>query len=274
MPSDRATRAFPVIIAAPRSNPVPQWSAGALVLLWLLVVVPMAGLSLGLAPVLIGLYPDQDPGLIFWAMIILGMAWQFIVSVAVLVGEGRCHSWADLRRSLWLTPPVEPMTGRTSWRALWVVVVLGVIFVLSGKVVLGRVDAAFAPLLPGWMTPDYGDITSLAVPQNTGNWTLVWMALISSLFNYGLGEALFFHGILLPRMETAFGRWAWLANAVAFGGYHLHRAPALPSLIIGCMAYSLPSQYLRSIWPALIIHGVEGAVLVAAVLFVVLGGLA
>ena len=40
------------------TNPVPKWSAGGLVVLWLLVVLPMAGLSLGLAPILIARHDD------------------------------------------------------------------------------------------------------------------------------------------------------------------------------------------------------------------------
>jgi membrane protease YdiL (CAAX protease family) len=272
MSSEKAELVFPALAAVEPSD-VPRWSAAGLVGLWALVVVPMAGLSLGLAPVLIARYPEQDPGMIFWATVIVGMAWQFVVSVGVLVAEGQVRSWDDLCRSIWLTPPKEPITGRTSWRALWAVAVVGVVFVLSSQVALNPVDAAFVPVLPAWMTPQYGDITRLAVPGNTGNWAILWMALVSSLFNYGLGEALFFHGILLPRMEHAFGRWAWLANAVAFGCYHLHLAATLPTQVVACMAYSLPSQYLRSIWPALLIHGVEGAFIIAVVLFVVLGGL-
>ncbi|MFM7336257.1 MAG: type II CAAX prenyl endopeptidase Rce1 family protein [Tabrizicola sp.] len=272
MTSEKAALVFPPLAQVNRPE-VPRWSAPGLIGLWALAVVPMAVLSLGVAPVLIERYPAQDPGLLFWGTIIAGMVWLFIVSVAVLIWEGQVHSWDDLCRSIWLTTPREPVTGRASWRALWVVALVGMIFVLSSEVALDWVDDALASVLPAWMTPEYGDIARLAVPENAGNWTILWMALLSGLFNYVLGEALFFHGILLPRMETAFGRWAWLANAVAFGCYHLHKAATLPTQIVTCMAYSLPSQYLRSIWPALVIHGVEGAFVIAAVLFVVLGGL-
>jgi membrane protease YdiL (CAAX protease family) len=95
---------------------------------------------------------------------------------------------------------------------------------------------------------------------------------VSSLFNYVFGEAFFFHGILLPRMEGVFGRWAWVANAVFFGAYHIHKAAVFPTVIISCLVYSLPSQWTRSVWPALLIHGLEGVVLIAAVLIVILGG--
>jgi hypothetical protein len=252
---------------------VPQWSAGGLVLLWLLAVVPMAGLSLVLAPILIAQHPEMNPGLIFWATIIAGMAWQFPLSIGVLLFEGQRWTWPDIRRSLWLVPPTLPLTGRASWSALWFVLPLGAVFVLASDLGLGWLDRGLAAQLPGWLTPAYGTITDLATPENTGNWAILWLALVSCLFNYVLGEALFVHGILLPRMEGAFGRWAWAANAVAFGGYHVHKAAVWPSVIVSCIAYSLPSQYLRSVWPALLIHGIEGVVLIGAVLFVVLGGM-
>lgn len=252
---------------------VPKWSAGGLVLLWLLVVLPMAGLSLGLAPILIAQHPEVNPGLIFWATIIAGMAWQFVVSVGVLVSEGQRWTWPELKQSLWLVAPTQPLTGQVAWSVLWLVIPMGVAFVFATDVAFGWLDRSLAAYLPAWLTPAYGTITDLATPENTGNWAILWLALVSCLFNYVLGEALFFHGILLPRMEGVFGRWAWAANAIAFGGYHVHKAAVWPTVIISCVAYSLPSQSLRSIWPALLIHGIEGLVLIGAVLFVVLGGM-
>lgn len=252
---------------------MPKWSGGGLVLLWLLVVIPMAGLSLVLAPILIAQHPAMNPGLIFWATIIMGMAWQLVVSVGVLVSEGQRWTWPAVKQSLWLMPPTQPLTGRVSWQALWLVVPVGAVFVLATEVGLGWLDDGLAARLPGWLTPAHGTITDLATPENTGNWAILWLALLSCVFNYVLGEALFFHGILLPRMQGAFGRWAWAANAIAFGFYHVHKAAVWPTMIISCVAYSLPSHYLRSIWPAVLIHGIEGVILIGAVLFVVLGGM-
>ena len=167
----------------------------------------------------------------------------------------------------------NPVTGRRAWSVLWVAIPLAMAFTVSSEAALSGVTEALDGLLPAWMVPDHGDIRLLATPENTGNWALVWLVLLSSLFNYALGEAFFFHGILLPRMAGTFGRWGWIVNAVAFGGYHVHKAAMIPVLMISCLAFSLPSQQTRSIWPALIIHGLEGVILIAAVLFVVLGGL-
>ena len=272
MPSERIVARFPGPHLS-QAGPVPQWSAPGLIVLWLLAVVPMGVLSLVLAPILIEQHPELNPGLIYWATIIAGMAWQFPLSIGVLLFEGQRWTWADIRRSLWLVPPSDPVTGRANWSALWLVIPMGVVFVFSTDVAFGWLDGRLASLLPAWLTPEYGEITDLATPENTGNWAILWLALVSCLFNYVLGEALFFHGILLPRMEGVFGSWAWVANAIFFGGYHVHKAAVWPTVIISNLAYSLPSQYMRSIWPAVLIHGIEGLVLIGAVLFVVLGGM-
>jgi uncharacterized protein len=256
------------------SGEVQQMRLSTILGLWLLVTVPMALLSLGLAPVLIEQNPHLNPALLFWTTIIVGMAWQTVVSLGVLMAEGQRWNKRALKRRLWLRAPRDPVTGQSLANRLCLIVLVGIVFVFAADPAFGWLDRAVAQLLPDWMTPPYGDITLLATAQNTGNWGLLCIALVSSLFNYVLGEAFFFHGILLPRMEGVFGRWAWLANAVLFGGYHVHKAAMFPTMIISCMAYSLPAQFTRSLWPALLIHGLEGVVLIGAVLFVVLGGAA
>ena len=94
--------------------------------------------------------------------------------------------------------------------------------------------------------------------------------MVSSLFNYGLGEALLFHGVLLPRMEQAWGRGAWIGNGLLFAAYHVHKFWLIPGLVISCLCYSLPAQAFRSNWLAILIHGLEGVALLVAVAVVVL----
>lgn len=97
------------------------------------------------------------------------------------------------------------------------------------------------------------------------------MALVSALFNYALGEELLFRGVLLPRMHGAFGRWDWLANAVLFGGYHLIRPLTVPGIILSTMLWTLPSRRYRSVWFALIPHGIEGLFTMVLIVALVAG---
>jgi membrane protease YdiL (CAAX protease family) len=116
-------------------------------------------------------------------------------------------------------------------------------------------------------------IEDLATPEYVGAWWLMGIALISSVFNYFLGEELLFRGILLPKMKGVFGKWDWAANAVLFAIYHLHYPTKMLGFIVGGMAWTLPARYFRSIWFPIILHGIEGIFLLVMV-FAVVSGLA
>ena len=100
-------------------------------------------------------------------------------------------------------------------------------------------------------------IQNLATPEFRGAWYLIGIMMVSSLFNYLLGEELFFRGILLPKMEGVFGKWAWAANGVLFAAYHVHKIEDVPIFIFGSIFFSYLNQKYRSFYPGLIIHGVE-----------------
>lgn len=94
---------------------------------------------------------------------------------------------------------------------------------------------------------------------------------VSLLFNYFLGEELLFRGILLPRMQWAFGKYDWVANAVLFGLYHLHRPWGISTNTVGALAITWPARCFRSNWMAIVVHGVEGLMRLVAILAIILG---
>jgi membrane protease YdiL (CAAX protease family) len=242
----------------------------AILLIWLAATAPMAVLAWGVAPRLIK--PDDPlPGLVFWTLVVVGMAWQFGLSLIVLRLEGVPFRPRALARRLWLTLPVWRPSGRPAVLAFLLIPV----FVAVGSIGDDLVSAWFAATPLGEalakVTPPFAVIEALATPEARGRWDILALALVSSLFNYVLGEALLFHGVLLPRMEQAWGRWAWLGNGLLFAAYHVHKFWNLPGLVVSCLAYALPAQAFRSNWLAILIHGLEGLVLIVAVLAVILG---
>ena len=114
-------------------------------------------------------------------------------------------------------------------------------------------------------------LASVWLMFGTIQWWLLGILLTSWLFNYFLGEELLFRGVLLPKMQGTFGRWDWVANAVLFGLYHLHMPWSLPSNILVNLAYTWPARRFRSNWMAVIVHGVEGLIVLPIVLMVILG---
>ena len=241
-----------------------------ILLIWLVGTFPMLALAWGIAPYLMA--PDDPlPGLIFWGMIIIGMAWLFILSLVVLKTEGVPWTWSALKDRLWLTSPVWRATGRRLRIAFFLVPIFLILGFVGDEVVSTWFQGTGLGRHLSSIVPDFAQIENLAVPQAVGRWDIVGLALVSCVFNYILGEALFFHGVLLPKMERAWGKWAWLGNGVLFTLYHVHKFWMLPGLLLSCLAYSLPAQVFKSNWLAILIHGLEGVILMVVIVAVVMG---
>jgi hypothetical protein len=215
-------------------------------------------------------HSSLHPGIIYWLLMIAGMAWQFVVAVAILYGELGTLRWSAVRQRIWLQAPRDPHTDQPNRRLYWWVVPA----ILFNAVIVfgvgGYLDAPMGWLFPALQATAY-DINELASPEFQGQWWLLGVAVVSCVFNYILGEALLWHGVLLPKMQGVFGKGDWVANAVLFGLYHLHKPSQLPSIIVTNMAYSWPARRFRSVWMAVIVHGVEGIPVLVMPLLVILG---
>jgi membrane protease YdiL (CAAX protease family) len=126
-------------------------------------------------------------------------------------------------------------------------------------------------LFPGLKEPAYQDVQQLASPEFIGQWWIMGVALVSFIFNYFLGEEFLWRGILLPKMQGVFGKYDWVANAVIFGLYHVHKPWSLPSIILTNLTYSWPAARFRSNWMAIIVHGLEGLPMLILPLLIILG---
>jgi membrane protease YdiL (CAAX protease family) len=166
-----------------------------------------------------------------------------------------------------LNLPRDPRTGKPRRVLLWWAVPAIAANVLGGLVAT-RLDTAWTDWLPALREPSHVRIQALADPQFQGQWWILGLAVTSVVFNYLLGEELFFRGVLLPRMAGVFGRWDWVANTVLFGLYHVHKIWFWPSMIASSFGTAWAAKRYRSMWMGVIVHGVEGffIVLVLAVL--------
>ena len=224
-----------------------------------------------IAPVLIprvNLYP----GFTFWFLTILGMAWQFVVSMWIVYREEGDVRWATIRRRFWYNTPRDPKTGEPNAKLLWWSVPLILLsFGLGDMVLRGPLTAAILRVLPALTPPSFTDTSGLASPEYVGQWWVLGVVLISNAFNYFLGEEFLFRGVLLPKMEGVFGKWDWVMNAVLFAAYHLHLPFAILPNILICAPYSWGSKHFRSNWFGVIIHGVGGVYMFVLVFLVVSG---
>ena len=250
-----------------------QYSLTKILTIWAVVTVPMPILAFVVAPAM------AEEGTMrfaftFWFLMIVGMIWQFIVSMIVLAREGSLRSWAVFKERVWLNAPRDPKTGQSKWRLLWWLIPAFLVYAAIELTPLGSFLGGLI-LIPLPFIADLPQMTLelIAVPEFVGAWWIMGVAIIASIFNYALGEELLFRGVLLPRMRGVFGKWDWVANAVLFGLYHMHVPTRIIYIIVGGLAWTLPSRYFRSNWFALILHGVEGVFLLVMV-FAVVSGLA
>lgn len=248
-----------------------QYSVKKILGLWALVALPMVLFRFVLLPILVPVI-DIHPGILYWLMMIVGMIWQFLLSVIVLKRELGKLSWTKLKARLWLNHPIHPRTHRVYKLAYsFTIPIIIYAFFFESSGLFSFIEEGINRTFPALAPEDYTLIENLAVPEFVGAWYLLGIALTSCLFNYLLGEELFFRGVLLPRMRGAFGRWDWAMNGVLFASYHLHKISEIPLFIVGSLFYGFLNAKYRSFWPAIIIHGVEAIPLLIGVTAVILG---
>jgi hypothetical protein len=247
-----------------------QYTLPQILGIWALVALPMALLGRVVAPAVIPHSP-LHPGITYWLLMIAGMGWQFVVSLVIMYRELGTLRWSVIRKRTWLQTPREPGTGRPNPRLFWWLLPVLFFSALVNIGLAGYLDTPMVSLFPALQPPQFTDTSQLASPEFQGQWWILGVLLVSHLFNYFLGEEFLFRGVLLPRMHGVFGKYDWVANAVLFGLYHMHKPWMLPSLIVGSLAITWPATRFRCNWMALVVHGVEGLPALVLVPAVILG---
>ena len=249
---------------------IDQYTLWQILVIWALVALPMALLAWVVAPIIIPYSPLQ-PGITYWLMMIGGMVWEFVISLVLIYHELGTLRWSVIRQRTWLQTPRDPHTNQPKPRLFWWVLPAILFAGLVGFWLAGYLEAAFAWLFPAVKPALYMDTSQLGSPQMQGQWWLLGIVLVSSIFNYFLGEEFLFRGILLPKMQGVFGKYDWVANSVLFGLYHLHKPWTIPSNILNDLGASLTARRFHSNWMAIAVHGAEGFITLAMILTVLLG---
>jgi membrane protease YdiL (CAAX protease family) len=242
---------------------LPQYSLRRILGTWAAAALPMGVLAWVVAPWL----AHSFEGPTAWTRAIIlsltaGLAWQFVLVLALVRQEQGSLRWAVLKDALWLHAPRSPRTGRRGGRLWWLLVPL--ILLVAAEETL--------PGLPAPAGRDLGAFLNSTAGQDflSGNWG--WFAVIVTMFvlNTVLGEELLFRGLLLPRMQGVFGRWDWVANGVLFTAYHLHVPWAMPRVLLDMFALAGPSRRYRSALLGIAVHSAQSVVFGVLVLVLVL----
>jgi uncharacterized protein len=241
-----------------------QYSLAKILGIWAAAALPMGALAWVVAPLVAG---GLDGPLALTRSVLMlltiGLIWQFVLVVVLVYRERGSLRWSVLKDALWLQSPRSPTTGRVGGR-LWLVLIPCVLL-------LGAEE-----FIPSFLPVTGHDFTAFVQSDAgqafmSGNW--VWYALIVVfvVFNTVLGEELLFRGVLLPRMQGAFGRFDWVANGVLFALYHLHVPWVIPqTLLVDTFVEAYPSRRYRSALIGIIVHSSQSVFVLALVLFLVL----
>jgi uncharacterized protein len=258
LPTPERTVATPM----DRSQP-PQYSLGRIAGVWVAAALPMALLAWVVAPWLAGRL--DGPGPLPKALLLCltaGLVWQFALVVILVACEQRSLRWSRVRRALWLQAPRSPRTGGRRGR-LWLILI-PLVLIFGAEELVPQIHHAADRDLPLFLDSDTGRALL------SGSWD--WFAVIAAcaVFNTVLGEELLFRGLLLPRMNGAFGRRDWLANGVLFALYHLHMPWVIPATLLDAFIIAYPSKRYRSALIGIAVHSAQSVVLLGLTLSLVL----
>jgi uncharacterized protein len=233
---------------------------------WAAAALPMGALAWVVAPLVADQLDGPAPLMrTLLALLTVGLIWQFALVVVLVYRERGSLSWSVLKEALWLHSPRSPKTGRVGGRLWLVVIPFVVLFAAEGAIPILSV-------IPPVASHDFNVFLGSDAGQAfmSGNW--VWFAVIVTLFvfNTALGEELLFRGVLLPRMQGAFGRFDWVANGLLFALYHLHEPWVIPSSLVDIVALSYPSRRYRSALIGIIVHSSQSFLFLALLLGLVL----
>jgi membrane protease YdiL (CAAX protease family) len=244
-------------VPAPAERPsLPQYSRTKIIGVWAAAALPMGLLSWVGAPLLAD--HIDGPAALPKALLLLltaGLIWQCALVAILLAPERRSPDWPGLREALWLRAP-KPRRG-------WLLLPL-LILAFGAEEMVPQIHHAVQRDLGPFFESHAGHA------MMAGSWS--WFALIGVMviFNTVLGEELLFRGLLLPRMNRAFGRGDWLVNGVLFALYHLHTPWVMPATLADSFILAYPAKRFRSAWLPIVVHSVQSVVVTGVALSLVL----
>src|ERR687889_638120 len=255
-----------------------QYSLAKILGIWALAAIPMGVLGWIILP-LVAPNAGSDPlgfGVTRLVLLALGLVWLFVLSMIIVRREEGDLRWTTVKRRLRLNAPREPATGETRLR-LWLWVVPFLVAVAVVELVLNTpIENAWVSVFPFFAEPQGYSFDAIFQSQEVlsrleGAWWFFALFVVQAAFNTILGEEFLFRGVLLPKMEGAFGRWSWVANGVLFGLYHVHQPWGIPHSVLTGLLFAFPAYRYRSTWMSIILHSAQSVYLSFLVLGVVLG---
>ncbi|HEX2990729.1 MAG TPA: hypothetical protein VHO49_08615, partial [Anaerolineales bacterium] len=101
-----------------------QYSLWQILGIWLAGGAPMWILAWLVFPAVSRDLHAADAGLLLMKLLMMGLIWQFVLSMIVLYREEGNLRLSTIRRRFWLNNPVSPKTGQKNYRLWWLLIPL------------------------------------------------------------------------------------------------------------------------------------------------------
>ena len=252
-----------------------QYSLWQILGTWLVGGAPMWILGWMIYPILSQNLSVVDAGLLRMKLLTTGLIWQFVLSMIILYREEGNLRFSTIRRRFWLNHPISAKTGQKNKQLWWWILPLFALVVALELVIGPALNGLWTKLFPFLAEPQGYSAAALFTPELRtlwiGAWNLLTLQIVLSIFNTFLGEEFLFHGVLLPKMKSVFGRWDWVANGVVFGLYHLHQPWGIPGNILSGWLLAWSGRRYQSNWFPIILHSAEAIYFIFLILGLVLG---
>lgn len=252
-----------------------QYTLWQILGIWFMAGAPMWMISWVAYPALSAGLDALNAGLLRMKLLVVGLVWQFVLSMIILYREEGNIRLGTISRRFWLNHPKSARSGETRKALWWWLIPLIVLYVFLEMGLRSGLVNLWTAIFPFFAEPAGYDFAVMFTPemrtQLIGAWGLFGWYLLSSLFNTFLGEEFIFRGVLLPKMEGVFGKWDWVANGVMFSFYHLHQPWGILATIPADLVLAYSGKRFRSNWFPIIIHSGQSVFFLSLILGLVLG---
>jgi hypothetical protein len=250
-----------------------QYTVGQIFGLWAKATLPLALLGWVVVPVLAARAPLAAP-IIYWLVMTAGMGWVGFVAFRIVRREEEELSWKTLSERLWLNWPRLPQTDEPQARLICrllpclLIAFLGLVLQVAMMMLVHSFVIAqipFARWLLIW--PTYANLLELVSPQYAGHWWLGAGVMVLWLAGSLAAEEVLFRGVLLPRMQGAFGKRDWMANGALYAAYSIYQPWLIPVRVLETFAVIRPVRRYRSLPMGLIVRSFSSAGMLAVLWF-------
>ena len=252
-----------------------QYTLWQILGIWLAAGAPMWLLGWAAYPAMSAGLPAVDAGLLRMKLLTVGLIWQFVLAMIILNREEGNIRLSTIGRRFWLNHPISPRTGKTGKALWWWIIPLILLYAISEVGLRSALVDLWTAIFPFFAEPKGYDASVLFSPELralwVGAWHLVGWFLLLAVFNTFLGEEFLFRGVLLPKMEGAFGKRDWLANGVLFALYHLHQPWGILATIPADLISAYSGKRFHSNWFPIILHSAQSVFMLVLILGLVLG---